>query len=280
MTFTDQTGYKIELNGLPKRIISIVPSQTELLIDLGLKANLVGRTKFCIHPAEAVKEIPKIGGTKTIDIQKIRALNPDLIIGNKEENEKSQVQKLRADFPVWLSDIATLSDALEMIVALGDITGAKEKASPLKTEISEKFANLSGLNEHSNPRVLYLIWQNPWMAAAPGTFIHEMLELCGFVNVLNEVAMKRFKFLQNEGSLRYPAFDHPTLADLKPDIVLLSSEPFPFAKRYPKIMEELLPQAKIMLVDGEMFSWYGSRLRLSPAYFSQLINQLKLTANA
>lgn len=256
--FRDQLSRKVELSGIPKRIISIVPSQTELLFYLGLNVEVIGITKFCIHPADRFNSTTKVGGTKQLDVEKIRLLNPDLIIANKEENDRLQVEELMNICPVWISDIFDLESALQMIVCIGDMIGKPGQANVLCTEINGRFKGIklpvTGL------RVAYLIWRKPYMLAGRGTFIDSMLQTCGLNNV-------------TEGE-RYPEIDADALVAANPDLVFLSSEPYPFAKKHIEEFRALLPNAKIVLVDGEMFSWYGSRLLYAPAYFKQLINGL------
>ena len=141
--FVDQLDRKISLASLPKRIVSLVPSQTELLYDLGLRDEVAGITKFCIHPQEWFKTKPRVGGTKKIDIEKIKQLDPDLVIGNKEENDQSQVEELMKHYPVWMSDIKNLEDALEMIEHIGDLTGKSGNAVQLRNKIEQKFHGLN-----------------------------------------------------------------------------------------------------------------------------------------
>lgn len=256
--FRDQLSRRVELSGIPKRIISIVPSQTELLFYLGLNVEVIGITKFCIHPADRFNSTTKVGGTKQLDVEKIRLLNPDLIIANKEENDRLQVEELMNICPVWISDIFDLESALQMIVCIGDMIGKPWQANVLCTEINGRFKGIklpvTGL------RVAYLIWRKPYMLAGRGTFIDSMLQTCGLNNV-------------TEGE-RYPEIDADALVAANPDLVFLSSEPYPFAKKHIEEFRALLPNAKIVLVDGGMFSWYGSRLLYAPAYFKQLINGL------
>ncbi|GGA99528.1 MULTISPECIES: ABC transporter substrate-binding protein [Mucilaginibacter] len=256
--FRDQLSRRVELSGIPKRIISIVPSQTELLFYLGLNVEVIGITKFCIHPADRFNSTTKVGGTKQLDVEKIRLLNPDLIIANKEENDRLQVEELMNICPVWISDIFDLESALQMIVCIGDMIGKPGQANVLCTEINGRFKGIklpvTGL------RVAYLIWRKPYMLAGRGTFIDSMLQTCGLNNV-------------TEGE-RYPEIDADALVAANPDLVFLSSEPYPFAKKHIEEFRSLLPNAKIVLVDGEMFSWYGSRLLYAPAYFKRLINGL------
>lgn len=256
--FRDQLSRKVELSGIPKRIISIVPSQTELLFYLGLNVEVIGITKFCIHPADRFNSTTKVGGTKQLDVEKIRLLNPDLIIANKEENDRLQVEELMNICPVWISDIFDLESALQMIVCIGDMIGKPGQANVLCTEINGRFKGIklpvTGL------RVAYLIWRKPYMLAGRGTFIDSMLQTCGLNNVTE--------------AERYPEIDADALVAANPDLVFLSSEPYPFAKKHIEEFRAFLPNANIVLVDGEMFSWYGSRLLYAPAYFKQLINGL------
>lgn len=253
--FIDQLNRQLDLPAVPKRIISVVPSQTELLFDLGLDEEIIGITKFCTHPAAQFKAKIKIGGTKQLHIQKIKELAPDLIIANKEENERSQIEELMSLCPVWISDIKNLDDALEMITSVGAITGKTEKANQIAKQIKQNFNAL-----HPEPlanRVSYLIWKNPYMVAGSDTFINDMLNRCGWVNV----------FTQN----RYPEVTAEELTLANPDLVFLSSEPYPFKQKHVDEFRSMLPDAKVLLVDGEMFSWYGSRLLDAVEYFKKLI---------
>lgn len=254
MLFTDQLNNTIELKSYPKRIVSLVPSQSELLWDLGLREEIVGVTKFCIHPKELFKHIAKIGGTKTIDIQKIRGLKPDLIIGNKEENEHAQILELQKEFPVWMSDIYNLQDALIMIQSIGALVNRLEEADKIKDNINTSFFNLKTINKS----VLYLIWKDPYMAAGKATFIGDMLHKMGLQNVITD----------ENG--RYPNLSLEDIKLLNPELIFLSSEPYPFKEKHIQEFKELFPYSKIILVDGEMFSWYGSRLLKSVGYFNKL----------
>ena len=242
----------------PQRIVSLVPSQTELLFSLGLDEKVVGVTKFCIHPAEARTKATIIGGTKNFDFEKIAALKPDLIIGNKEENYQAGIEQLSNKYPVWLSDINNLSEALDMIRRVGFIAGAKEKAGALAAGIEASFAVLgASAADEGAILVAYFIWRKPYMVAATGTFIDDMLRRAGFVNVFS-------------GLCRYPEITAEQLAAAAPQRILLSSEPYPFGEKHLAEFQQLCPAAKIEIVDGELFSWYGSRLQKSAAYFSRL----------
>jgi ABC-type Fe3+-hydroxamate transport system substrate-binding protein len=242
-----------------QRIISLVPSQTELLHYLGLEAETVGITKFCIHPQQWFAAKARVGGTKTVNLPAVEALQPTLIIANKEENVKEQVEALAKNFPVWLTDVNTLADALQMIADIGQLTGTATKAQILADEISTQFAILQ--NHPFNPlKTAYLIWRKPYMAAGGGTFIQDMLARCGFVNVLEAIP-------------RYPEVTTTQLADAGCELLLLSSEPYPFKQQHIDELQLTLPDTRILLVDGEMFSWYGSRLLQAPNYFLQLKEQ-------
>ncbi|MBM3401591.1 MAG: cobalamin-binding protein [Bacteroidetes bacterium] len=254
-TFTDQMGRLISVPFPPKRIISLVPSQTELLFDLGLDKEVVGITKFCVHPLHKFKETSKIGGTKKLGVKKIHDLKPDLIIGNKEENERAQIESLIDYFPVWMSDIQVLPDAIQMIKQIGELTHRIEKATSIASGIEEKFLNLK--REFKPKRTLYFIWKDPYMLAGQKTFINDMLSRGGFENAIHHD--------------RYPEISLDQLKILNPECIFLSSEPYPFQDKHVKEMKNICPDAHISIVDGEMFSWYGSRLLQSPAYISSLL---------
>lgn len=264
MIFTDQLNKKIKLTETPKRIISLVPSQTELLYDLGLRDEVVGITKFCIHPEEWFRTKTRIGGTKNFDFEKIKILKPDLIIGNKEENEQSQIEELSKHYNVWISDIKTLNDALEMILSIGAIIGKNEEAINLQLEIESLFANFPiQFRTYNIPTVAYFIWNNPYMVAGNNTFINDMLNRCGFTNVF-----------ASPDSSRYPEVFSKQIAEANPQVILLSSEPYPFKEKHIQEFQTICSGAKVIIVDGELFSWYGSRLLSAPAYFSKLIQSL------
>lgn len=255
--FTDQLGSSVTLNFPPQRIVSLVPSQTELLYDLGLDKEVIGITKFCVHPEHWRTAKTLVGGTKTVDIEKIRSLHADLVIANKEENTKEVIEELRGIVPVWVSDIVTLNDALSMIESVGLLTNRAEKAKAIARQVSEAF---SVRFEPQNKRVLYFIWRKPWMVAGSGTFINDLLSRIGFQNAAGNLD-------------RYPELTNEQIQSLQPDEILLSSEPYPFADKHIEELRLLCPQATIRLVDGEMFSWYGSRLLKSVGYFKVLFNR-------
>jgi len=259
MQFTDQMGRNVSLSTPPQRIISLVPSQTELLFDLGLKTKVIGITKFCIHLQEEIIPITKIGGTKKFDFEAIEVLKPDLIIGNKEENYQEGIEWLEKKYPVWMSDIYTLEDSLEMMQRLGAILDTQQKANVLVENIRLQFSEISFVN--NSPTAAYFIWRKPWMVAAPQTFIDDVLSRLGFKNIFSDLS-------------RYPEISLELLQTKQPNYIFLSSEPYPFKEKHIKELQTLLPYTQIRLVDGEMFSWYGSRLLHSVPYFKKLVATL------
>ena len=254
-TVTDQLGREVKIPEDPGRVISLVPSQTELLFDLNLGDRIVGITKFCVHPHQLVKDKCKIGGTKKFNFDIIDALKPDLIIGNKEENYKEGIEQLARKYPVWVSDILSLPDAYIMMEAFGEIFHVQQKAKTMTDVVRTSFSSLS--KPKVVKRALYFIWRKPWMVAAGGTFVNEMLRLAGFENAAGHLK-------------RYPGLKPEQIRDLNPEVILLSSEPFPFQEKHLREVRDLLPGVKVVLVDGELFSWYGSRLQYAPAYFEKL----------
>ena len=259
MLVTDQINHQFELKSTPKRIISLVPSQTELLYDLGLEDEVVGITKFCIHPKKWFNSKTRVGGTKTVNFEKIAALQPDLIIANKEENTQVEIETLQKLYPVYTSDIYDLNDSLKMMEAIGEITNTSIKAKEIIAQIEKDFNALKPINTARN-KVLYFIWKNPYMTIGSDTFIHDMLNRCGFSHI-------------NVGS-RYPEMVEEQIKEYNPDFIFLSSEPFPFKQKHIEELRIICPKAKTRLVDGEMFSWYGSRLLKSVKYFIDLNDKI------
>jgi ABC-type Fe3+-hydroxamate transport system substrate-binding protein len=256
MTITDQMHRQVQIPDLPQRIISLVPSQTELLHDLGVGPRVIGITKFCIHPETWFRSKSRVGGTKKLDLEKIRSLIPDLIIGNKEENDKAQIEELAREFPVWMSDVRDLSGALDMIKSVGATTGTSDAAADLIDRIEVEFRSIEVLDTPMT--VAYFIWRGPYMVAGHGTFVNDMLQRCGLDNVFDA------------DDARYPEISAQELSEAGPDVILLSSEPYPFKEKHIGEFQEICPEAFVQLVDGELFSWYGSRLLKAPAYFKEL----------
>lgn len=249
----DQMQRQLKVDLPPKRVISLVPSQTELLVDLGLEERLVGVTKFCVHPAGIRKKATVVGGTKQVKMEKIRALQPDLILCNKEENTRAMVEELAAEFTVHVSDVNTLEESYEMIRQYGQLLKVDEKAAALIDEITREVREFTHyIADKPRLTVAYFIWRNPWMVVGSSTFVNYLLQLNKLDNVYADIP-------------RYPEVN---LEELKPvEVMLLSSEPFPFKEKHQKELEPYAPQAAFSFVDGEYFSWYGSRLAAAFRYF-------------
>lgn len=230
-----------------QKIISLVPSLTELVIDLGLEDRLVGRTRFCVHPKKKVEEIPIVGGTKNPRLDKIREINPDYIIANKEENRPQDIKSLMDDFEINVTDIATIGDALITIHELGQVLGVVDKADRLISDIQERLEDRPNI---SPLRTAYMIWKDPWMTVGHDTYIHDVLKHWSLPNVFDQ-------------QKRYPTFNLDELKKYNPDLVLLSSEPYPFKEKHLAQVEEACPAARVLLVEGEWFSWYGSHMKHS-----------------
>ncbi|GAB0157084.1 helical backbone metal receptor [Chryseobacterium sp. Alg-005] len=239
------------------KVISLVPSITEALFDLGLTEHeVIGRTKFCIHPHDKIRNVEIIGGTKNINIEKIKSLQPDLILANKEENVKEQVEALMEDFRVIVTHVETVEDNYYLVKSLGQVFHQEEKAKAYNLKIYEVL-NQAKIN--SNIKVAYLIWKNPYMTIGSDTFIHHILTEIGFEN--------SFK-----NQTRYPEI---TVEDLsETDIIMLSSEPFPFKEKHIEELNVFYPDKKIMIVDGEAFSWYGTHIAKCESYFKELLAEI------
>ena len=258
MKIKDQLNKFIDIPTNPKRIISLVPSQTELLYYLGLENEVIGITKFCVHPKHWYKTKTKVGGTKQYKFDVIEKLQPDLIIANKEENDKAQIELLSNKYPVWVSDIKTLEDSFNMILRVGALVNEEKAAKNLAKTLEKQFFNLKFTKKH---RVVYFIWRSPYMIAANSTFINEMLKIAGYENVFDNLS-------------RYPEISMQQLKESNPDVIFLSSEPYPFKEKHFEDFKDVCPNAIIKLVDGELFSWYGNRLLKSVEYFKKLKENL------
>lgn len=262
MQLKDQLNKIIQLSAPAKRIVSLVPSLTELLYTLGLESEVIGITKFCIHPLGWLRTKTIIGGTKDIKPDTITALQPDLIIASKEENIQPQVGALEQLAPVFVSDVSDLNSALEVIQCIGYLTGKENAASTITQQLRSGFATLPPV---SNPvKAAYFIWRHPWMVAGGDTFINDMLQHAGYHNA--------FAHLR-----RYPTVDVTQLSRIGCKLILLSSEPYPFKEKHITEIQAIAPNIPIHLVDGEMFSWYGSRMLAAPAYFHLLQSQTAAT---
>ncbi|MCT4630430.1 ABC transporter substrate-binding protein [Winogradskyella sp.] len=260
MIHLDQLNRKLQLKVTPKRIVSLVPSQTELLIDLGLESTVVGVTKFCVHPKQIRKDKTIVGGTKDIQLQKIKDLQPDIILCNKEENTKDIIKELEPVAPIHISDINNLKDCYQLINMYGKLFNVMSKASEIIDNIQKEREQFQHkIKAKEKRKVAYFIWKNPWMVAASNTFIDFMLKEAGFKNV--------FEF-----ETRYPEVDLENLKLDETDCIFLSSEPYPFKEKQVLELKSYFPQNTTAIVDGEMFSWYGSRLQKAYKYFLTLHN--------
>lgn len=263
VSLQDQLGQSFAFESVPKRIVSLVPSQTELLCDLGLEESIVGITKFCVHPFHLKSTKTIVGGTKKVNVEKIRALSPDIIICNKEENTLEIVESLREICPVWVTNIITIQDNFQMITDFGHLFNKRTEAQKWNDKLRFIYQDFQHfVKDKAKKKCAYFIWKNPWMVAGSDNFINEMLRLNHFENIY-----------ENKG--RYPEIELMKMRlEGDPDLVFLSSEPFPFKEEDAFEIGRFTHHAKTVFVDGEMFSWYGSRLVKAFAYFKKLHERL------
>lgn len=265
MTITDQLNRTLLFNSTPKRIVCLVPSLTELLVDLGLEDNLVGITKFCVHPKYLKQNKQIVGGTKQVHFDKIEDLKPDIIICNKEENTKDIVLQCEAICNVHVSNLNTLDDVYNLINQYGQLFNCQTKALSIITTIKDNCVSFLNDIKHENTiNVAYFIWKNPYMVAGNNTFINYLLKLNKLNNVFNNLE-------------RYPEVGLSSLQEKNVNLILLSSEPYPFKDKHIKEIKNEV-NANVILVDGEMFSWYGSRLIHAFAYFKSLRQRINSIA--
>ena len=258
MRSNDSLGRPLNLPDNPARIVSLCPSQTETLFALGLEGRIVGRTRYCIHPADKVASIPVVGGTKKVDIEAVATLSPDLIIAEKEENTREDVEKLSTIAPVYVTKNESYEEALETIHRLGAITGKEAEALQLIRLIDAAWRQLP---RSGRPlRLLYLIWRKPYMAAGRPTFIDSLMRRLGWENIATTL------------SGRYPVLENPSILD--PEVVLLGSEPYPFKAQHIPEIQSLWPRAHIQIVRGDYFAWYGVRMIEAASYFAHLQEKL------
>ncbi len=260
MKYTDSLNRKIDLPKTPQRIISLVPSLTELLHDMGLERQIVGVTKYCIHPVHYKSTKVLIGGTKKVKFQVIKDLEPDFILCSKEENTPEMVTELEKIAPVYVSDVKSLDDALLLIKELGLLFERRTQSEHIIDKINFRLAKFQNfIKETPIKKVVYFIWANPWMVAGNKTFINDMLRICRFENA----------YAHTE---RYPEINIKRIRILggNPDLFLFSSEPHDFTDE--EVFEVLRSNKKVLTiyVDGQYFSWYGSRLIKAFDHFKQI----------
>jgi ABC-type Fe3+-hydroxamate transport system substrate-binding protein len=245
----------------PLSVVCLVPSLTETLCDLGHEASLVGITTFCVFPPKLRGQKVSVGGTKKVNMSKLKKLQPDLIIANQEENTQEMVKDLSEFVTVWVTNIATISDCFEVIESMGTLFNKRTEAQQWIHKIQYNRSNYLMRFSGNHLKVIYFIWAKPYMAAASGTFIHFMLNDIGFVNTLSNQS-------------RYPVLDPTDIEKLDPDLVLLSSEPYEFTDEEAFEIGRYTHHAKTVFVDGTYFSWYGTRLAKSYDYFEQLMTRV------
>ncbi|MCS7154461.1 MAG: helical backbone metal receptor [Bacteroidetes bacterium] len=256
---TDALGRTVYVAAPPQRIVSLVPSLTETLYALGLGERIVGVTRFCVHPPEARRAKPIVGGTKALHLERIRELRPDLIVANQEENRREDIETLERDFAVYVTVVRTIPEAIDMIRALGIVTGAQARAEELVCAVEAAQSAIGRLPRLG--RALYLIWREPYMSVGRDTFIHAMLEAAGLENACADQS-------------RYPVLEAEAIRELRPDYVLLPSEPYRFKPEHEAELRTLLPETPIVRVNGELFSWYGARMREAFPYLQDLHRRL------
>ncbi len=245
------------------RIVSLVPSLTEYLWALGLTEEVVGITKFCVHPKEWYENKTRVGGTKQLNISKIKQLQPELIIANKEENTKEAIEQLQKEFEVVLTDILDIEGALEALSTIGKAVDKEQQAQQLIAEIKVRFSQQKGL--FKGQTFLYFIWKDPYFLVGKDTYIHSFLSHFGLKNAC---ALERYPSLEDWKN-------QVETADKAPTYIFLSSEPFPFESKHIEQVQVLFPASQIILIDGEMCSWYGSRMLEAAAYMQQLAQMIK-----
>jgi ABC-type Fe3+-hydroxamate transport system substrate-binding protein len=242
------------------RIVSLVPSITELLCDLGLGSAIVGRTGFCIHPRETVRAIPKVGGTKDIDLEKLRALSPTHVVLNVDENRKEDARTL-AEFVPTLVVTHPLAprDNLALYRLMGGIFGRERRAEDLCRRFEAEYAALEGAARAFSPeKVLYLIWKKPWITVSRDTYVSRMLDLV------------KWETVPEKADGRYPRISLEDKGFVEARTVLLSSEPYRFRDSHLAEVRALLPGRNVALIDGEMTAWYGSRAIAALGYLARI----------
>jgi ABC-type Fe3+-hydroxamate transport system substrate-binding protein len=251
----DSSGVAVELEHPPRRIVSLVPSLTETLCALGLADALVGITVYCVEPREVVAGKTRIGGEKNPDLEKIRSLTPDLVIANIEENLREHVEALRASsIPVWVTYPRTVADGIRLIADLGAVTGTEARAAEIVGEIQPLYERVrSAASQRPAVPVFYPIWRAPYMTINRDTYIHDMLSVCGALNVFADRPE------------RYPTVSLDEMAAARPAVILLPDEPFRFRRAhladfagYTEV--PAVRDGRIHLVDGKPFSWHGPRI--------------------
>lgn len=252
------------------RLVSLCPSLTELVFDLGCGRDLVGRTKFCVHPAGRVERVESVGGTKNPKIARIIELAPDWVLLNEEENRREDAEALAAaGMRCHVSFPRDVEETAQTVREIGAVLDRPEAAERIATDIERRAARVRESARHAPVmRYAYLIWRIPWMVAGGDTFVTAMLGLPGGVNVFAEHPE------------RYPTVTPEELAAAEPEVVLLSSEPFPFKETHADELAAAagLPRERMQLVDGEYLTWHGSRTPDGLDYAERVIARARASA--
>jgi ABC-type Fe3+-hydroxamate transport system substrate-binding protein len=251
----DASGFALALARPPRRIVSLIPSITETLCHLGLADALVGITAYCVEPRAVVHGKTRIGGEKDPDLAAIRALQPDLVVANIEENVREHVETLRGwDIPVWVTYPRTVAQSLVMIRELGAITDTAGRAAAILADLEPLYAQVRATTARRRPvPVFYPIWRAPWMTINADTYIHDLLAVCGAANVFGD------------RPARYPTVTLDEVAARRPEVIVLPDEPFRFRRVHVQDFEPYaevpaVRAGRIHLVDGKPFSWHGPRV--------------------
>ncbi|MDV7185984.1 helical backbone metal receptor [Lutibacter sp. TH_r2] len=263
-TIKDQIGREILLKSTPKKIVSLVPSQTELLYDLALENEIIGITNFCVHPFNLKSTKVIVGGTKKVDYEKIKELKPDFILCNKEENSYEMLPELEKIAPTYFSDVNTIQDSIDLILHLGSILNRRTESDNMAHKIEYKLADFKEYMKNKPIRkVAYFIWANPWMVAGNDTYINEILKLNKFDNIYGHMS-------------RYPKINIEKIRwEGDPDVLIFSSEPYKFEDKHAMEIGSFTNRSITVFGDGEMFSWFGSRMLLAFDYFKELHKKLE-----
>ena len=263
-SFVDSLGRELRLTGAPRRIVSLVPSITETLFSLGLGASIAGVTDYCVHPAEGVREKPKLGGTKNPRLDELLALSPDLVIANREENRRRDVERLEAaGVAVFVTDARDVEAAIRELEVFGELTERAREARSIAEGVRDALRVARESRPDPAPRVVSLVWRRPWMAVGGDSFAHALVSECGGLNPFEE------------SERRYPRVDEGDLEAAAPDVILLPTEPYAFGEAE---RQELLaldcPAARsgrIHVIEGELLTWYGPRMARALETLSSLL---------
>lgn len=251
ITIRDDLGDELVLDAPPTRIVSLVPSVTETVIDLGAAQRLVGITNYCVKPAATVAEITKVGGTKGFSLETIASLKPDLILANKEENRKHHIEQLRRDYPVFVTYPRNVEDAMKMILDLGTLTGTAIQASEFAASCDHLLDGMDLVVIGRRLRTACMIWRDPWMAAGPDSYMSALLDRLGFANVFDASAG------------RYPETTLQAVLDTEPDVIILPDEPYEFGAADDGEVTALIRRrgvsTRTLLADGSYLTWFGTR---------------------